>query len=447
MVADGDNGQSQTSTAGDVSAAVPITVLTPALVATGASASQNSAILGSTISVSWTVQNEGSAVPSGTTWFDGVYISSATTLDSSATFVTDFYEGSNAPLASGGVYSDTENITLPATATGPRYLLFVPNDGGYLSEDTTANTVFALPITLSAPDLAVTQATAPAAAVAGATIPISWTVQNQGTVEAPAQWSDAVFLSPDDVFDSNAKLISYFQAPPPPLAAGAGYTESENIVLPLTYTGPEYLLFIADADGGQPESNSANNVYALPIDISAAELTVSSVTAPPTAILGQPLTVSWTVENIDAGPADEQWSDGVYYSATNTFNSSAELLTSVPVGSNSPLAAGGSYTQSTQVTLPSGLAAGTYYILVYTDVNGQQPVTDASDETAASGPVAVTGADLIVSSATAPANANFGQTIGVTWTVLNTGAGCRQPELDGRHLFLGLPRVRWAQPL
>ena len=209
-------------------------------------------------------------------------------------------------------------------------------------------------------------ATAPATSVAGGTIPISWTVTNTSAVSAPAQWYDDIYLSPDNVYDSRAELITDFAAPTIPLAAGASYTQSENVTLPLIYSGPEYLLFVVDQNNYQPQTNAANNVEVVPIDVSAADLTVSSVTAPASVDLGQPATVSWTVENTGTGPADESWSDGVYYSKRNTFDSSAVYLTSVPVGGNSPLAAGASYTQSAAVTLPSGLAPGNYYFLVYT---------------------------------------------------------------------------------
>ena len=138
--------------------------------------------------------------------------------------------------------------------------------------------------------------------------------------------------------------------------------------------------------------------------------------------MGQPVSVNWTVTNTGSSSADQTWSDGVYYSTKSTFDNSAVLLTTVPVGDNAPLAAGGSYMQSGQVTLPSGVAAGTYYFLVYTDVFNQQQETDKNDNTAASAAVAVTGADLTVSSVTVPTSAIVGQSFVVNWTVENIGA-------------------------
>jgi hypothetical protein len=110
-------------------------------------------------------------------------------------------------------------------------------------------------------------------------------------------------------------------------------------------------------------------------------------------------------------------------------------LRSIASGNNSPLAAGGSYTQSAQVTLPSGVAAGTYYIFVSTNDIGQQPETNDANNTMVSTGVAVTGADLTVSSVTSPAGADFGQTVTVDWSVLNTGASpATQSWTDGIYI-------------
>ncbi len=199
--------QSETNTANDVSAAAPITVLAPDLTVTAASASESSAILGSTISVSWTVQNDGGDVLSGF-WTDAIYISSSTSLDGSATLVQYFDESGQAPLFNGDSYTETQDIVLPATATGDRYLLFVTDRYNDLSETNSANNVFAVPITLAAPDLTVTDASAPTTGVAGSTVAVSWTVENQGTVEAPHYWYDSIYISSSDVFDSTPASLT-----------------------------------------------------------------------------------------------------------------------------------------------------------------------------------------------------------------------------------------------
>ena len=245
VVADADQGQYEASTANNVSAAIPVTVALPELNVTAATA-PGAAVLGSSIQVSWTVENTGAAVTSGQSWEDAVYVSSSTTLDNTATRITDFWEN-RSPLANGPSYTETENITLPATAVGNRYLLFVADDDNSLTQNGAASNVYAVPIRSRPPrPWRPTAATAPAEAVVGQTIPISWTVTNQGPVAAPAQWSDAVYVSPDDTFDAAAKVIATYHAPAPPLAVGELYAD-ENVVLPLSYAGPRYLIFVANS--------------------------------------------------------------------------------------------------------------------------------------------------------------------------------------------------------
>ncbi len=423
VVANGNDAQAESTTADNVSAAIPIALATPDLEVSSVTAPPT-AVWGSTVSLSWTVQNAGAGAATGA-WYDAVYVSSSPQIDSSAQFLGEFYEAQS--LAAGGQYSDTEGVSLTGVSnpiTGPAYFLVVPNYEGNLNETGAANNFGASDqFALSAPALSIGGATAPVAAVAGASIPVSWTLTNTSSVDAPAQWYDQVFLSPDNVYDSRAQFVAEFAAPTIPLGAGSSYMQQQNITLPFIYSGPEYLIFVADADNSQPQTNAANNVTIVPINVSAANLTVTSVTAPPTMNLGDPVTVSWIVQNAGAGPADEQWYDGVYYSTKSTFDSTAQLLTQVPVGANSPLAAGASYTQSTQVALPSGLAGGVYYILVDADIFDNQPETDKSDNSGASSSVQVTGADLTVASASAPPSATFGQSFAVNWSVLNAGNG------------------------
>ncbi len=216
-------------------------------------------------------------------------------------------------------------------------------------------------------------------------------------------------------------------APTPPLAAGDSYTQSDNITLPLTSTGQQYLLFVADDDNQQPETDETNNVFAVPIYVTATDLTVVSVDAPTDASFGQSVTVSWTVQNNGSGPADLAWTDGIYFSTRDTLDGSAVFLGGVPSGADTPLAAGDSYTHSAQVTLPLGASSadGSFYILVATDYLHQQVETNENNNVAASQAVNVTLPplpDLVVDSTAVPASGYSGQTVAVSWTDLNNGA-------------------------
>ena len=438
VVANGNSGQSVTNTTDNVSAAIPLTITPPpeADLQVISVMVPAAAIDGSSISVSWTVKNTGNAAASGS-WEDAVYVSANSTLDDTAQFLGYFIE--NQTLAAGtGQYTDTETVpltNLTSTITGPAYILVQADDQESLTESNYNNNAGpSNSIQLSAPSLTVTAPQAPATGVIGSTIPISWTVTNTSSVDAQVSWYDAVYISPDNVFDGNAHYIGSFAAPNI-LAAGKNYTQNENIILPTTDTGPEFLLIVADQNNAQPQTGT-DNVSAATIDVSGADLTVTAVNGPTSSVsLGQSTNVSWTVTNGGSGPADEDWSDNVYISSKNTLDSSATFLTSVDVGTNSPLAAGASYTQSSPVTIPAGLTAGSYFILVDANANDGQLETNLNNNVTASAAFTIAGADLTVPTASAPANANFGQSVTVSWTVQNTGNGiASQSWTDGIYL-------------
>ena len=89
------------------------------------------------------------------------------------------------------------------------YTLYVviDEDGGQ-PELTTSNDTYTQAMTIALPDPAVTTVTAPASVTPGQSIPISWTVQNDGTVSTEFDWTDKVYLSPDQTLDSKATLLA-----------------------------------------------------------------------------------------------------------------------------------------------------------------------------------------------------------------------------------------------
>ena len=77
-----------------------------------------------------------------------------------------------------------------------------------------------------------TNITVPSNVISGTTIPITYTVTNQGTrATRTASWTDRIFLSQDpslDMYDTVLGQSGYGQV----LAAGASYTETVNVRIP-----------------------------------------------------------------------------------------------------------------------------------------------------------------------------------------------------------------------
>src|SRR5262249_25852266 len=125
-------------------------------------------------------------------------------------------------LASGASYTiaDRQVFIPPNAGIGPKFLLFVADDQNRQPEsDEVGNNVMAVPITLSAPDLVVTDVSAPSAAVVNQSVAVQWTVANRGAVAAinfsfdgdsGVAWYDSVYISTSSTFDATARNLGYF---------------------------------------------------------------------------------------------------------------------------------------------------------------------------------------------------------------------------------------------
>ncbi|AFY47683.1 CARDB domain-containing protein,putative collagen-binding protein,Calx-beta domain-containing protein,subtilase family protease [Nostoc sp. PCC 7524] len=396
-----------------------IDIAAPDLIVSAATAPP-SGVVGEIISVSWTVRNQGT-VTASRDWQDRIYISDDETLDGSDTFITSQSITSQTPLAADASYSITQDITLPNTTLGNRYLLFVADGNNAQGETDETNNVQAVAIELSAPDLVVSTATAPASGVVGEIISVSWTVRNQGAVTAFRDWQDRIYISDDETFDgSDTFIVSQSITSQTPLAADGSYNITRTITLPNTTLGNRYLLFVADGNNAQSETDETNNVRAVAIELGAPDLVVTAATAPASGVVGEIISVSWTVTNQGTVTASRDWQDRIYISDDETFDGSDIFITSRSITSQTPLAADASYSITQDITLPN-TTLGNRYLLFVADGNNAQGETDETNNVQAVA-IELSAPDLVVSTATAPASGVVGEIISVSWTVRNQGA-------------------------
>ena len=426
FVADGTHHQGETSETNNA-AARAIAIAAPDLTAGGVTAPAT-AVLGEAVSISWTVTAQGQAASAN--WYDYIYISSDNVWDAGDTQLLAFWSGDRTPLAAGQSYTETRQIVLPSSGHGDRWLFAVADGSRSQGEANEANNASAgFKITLSAPDLQVTRVTVPAGLVSSQEFDVSWAVSNLGNSPALTPWSDAVYLSSNATFEpgTDTLLQSFSAEGRVPLPAQGSYSAIRTVRLPSVAAANYYIIVVADSSGSQGESNEGNNVMSsTAVTVTAPDLEVVSVTAPATAAPGQTVTLSWTVRNAGTTvAAPGLWSDAVYLSSDATFNPAADLLAgSFTVFEFSPLAPGGEYTATRQVTIPGGAAIGTWRWIVVADHGNGQGETDETDNFAVSQTsLTLQVPDLTVASAAAPAQASVQQTITVSWTVNNIGAG------------------------
>ncbi len=433
-------------------AAVPL----PDLVVTSITPPANGVFSGNTVPVSFVVKNQGFAPTSAPVWQDWVILSQDPNLAQTyqgqlnaagpggdqALNSQPVILGFNNPsyLGVGQSYQQNVNIPLPIGAQGAWYVYVVPDGTGAQhpfampeasrTDKLAISSAFSITLT-PPPDLAVTAVQAPAQDFSGQPMTLNWTVSNIGTGSTVANtWTDAVYMSPDATLDSSATLLGTF-AHQGALASGGTYTNSQQVNLPVGVSGSFYFLVKTDLNGqvfenGATANNVASTSTAETVNFTPPpDLEVSSISSPATALAGHGLTFSYTVKNGGAGATPNYtWNDALYLSPTATFQAG----TAISLGQQNhqgSLAAGASYTNTVTTTLPNGLN-GAYYLFVDTDsANAVFELSNAAKLSGPSGAIQVSQApaDLVVSTASAPATALPGSAILVNWTVANQSTG------------------------
>jgi subtilase family serine protease len=173
------------------------------------------------------------------------------------------------------------------------------------------------------------------------------------------------------------------------------------------------------ASGHYEVNTPASASVTITSDDRPPDLIVASVTAPPAAAPGATITVTDTTLNQATVPSPELQT-GFYLSSNSVLDAQDVLLGNRAV---SNLAPGASESQSTGLQLPVTTAVGTYYVIAKADWNDAVVETLETNNARASGPIAVTGPDLMLTALAAPATGAPGGVVTVSDTTKNSGGG------------------------
>ena len=262
----------------------------PDLVVSGASVgtitvAQNGAY---SFPVTFTVTNIG-GTPALPSFYGLTYLSADGILDNADQNLSGYATRSTA-LAAAASYTVTQTYTTTtATAPGP-YTLFVKADGrgttfgagtntdnGYLAEGSESNNTQAVPLTLPIkPDLAISNlsvGTIVKNANGSYSIPVTYTVTNNGGAAATATWYDLTYLSSDGTLDSGDQNLAGYYTRNTALAAGASYIATQTFITTTATSAGSYTLIVktdgrgsaigvgSNTDSGYvAEGNESNNV-------------------------------------------------------------------------------------------------------------------------------------------------------------------------------------------
>lgn len=372
---------------------------------------------GSTVGLSWQIQNLGTGGTTVSSWIERVYLSPDSLL-SELTPLGNF--PSLSYLLGGESYGRSATVTLPRGISGNYYLVVLVDAANGQPETNEANnrgrSLAPTVVTLQDfADLRVTNVGAGDFAIAGDSVSVVWTVKNVGTraTEVP-NWLDRIFISEDStltyVYGSHSDNVVFVAAEhlgDTPhnglLAPQAQYTASARFKVPYPLTSGPYYVAVA-TDWGYSDDRAAvpitwiacafeGNVYEYNEELANWRSDATNISLPPTPDLhvtlvqppaqvtaGELANVTWTVDNAGGGnPFEFSWFDRVYISASPQFNlKSATALGDFIRLSGSPANASAHtegaelqtgpfpYTKTVAVRIPNG-TQGQNYFHVFTD--------------------------------------------------------------------------------
>ncbi|NEQ69480.1 MAG: hypothetical protein F6K21_29110, partial [Symploca sp. SIO2D2] len=390
------------------------------------------------LTVTWTVENQGTGQGEVDTWTDRVYLSRDGVLGNDI-LIGEFVRTGFVPV--GASYTATEIIQL-AAATEGRFTLFVVTDA---SDEVFEHTDIA--DNVGSPDHPVDVSRIPYADLIvetvdvvaadpllgfqnGAPVQISWIVTNDtangiGATDV-SSWNDRIFISTSPEGTSRRAIgsLTHLGA----LGSGESYTASTEVILPIDLVGGEYYIFVETGgpfefiytDNNSGRADAINLNFVAP---PAGDLEVESVSGPTESLDSDQIEVTWTVRNVDSeGDAvTGTWLDSVYL-VENDDISTAVLVASFRQALE--LDAGLSYTRTELVRLPTHLV-GSYQLLVRTDRLGEVVEDDETNNDGLSSESLTISLrprpNLQVTTLDIPVEVTSGGVIDVEFTVTNNG--------------------------
>ncbi|HYE87261.1 MAG TPA: CARDB domain-containing protein, partial [Vicinamibacterales bacterium] len=215
-------------------------------------------------------------------------------------------------------------------------------------------------------------------------IPTTYTITNQGTVNAPASWYDMLFLSSTGMLDSSSLPLDGVYRRHSSLAPGESYTITTNFIAASSVTHGNYTLhFKTDAnspsynggshtDGGSlREANETNNQRSMAVTLARPDLTIADVTLG--TIIARAdgrysIPITYTVTNAGTVAAMPSWYDMGFLSSNGQLDDASVRLDG-EYRRQSSLAPGESYTITTNFIAASNVTPGNYTLHFKTDAN------------------------------------------------------------------------------
>jgi subtilase family serine protease len=284
------------------------------------------------------------------------------------------------------------------------------------------------------PDAVISSFTAPSSAAAGSSVTVSVTTKNQGTGTA-SESTTRFYISTNSVWDAVDMRLPEIQAVPS-LAPGIAATASIPIVVPSTLgTGVHYLIAKADAEDVLFENQEGNNTSARTVTV-GPDLLISTLTVPTVAAPGATITADFAVRNQGASPAAASLLR-FFWSANSALDAADTPLAQMDLA---PIDGAGTASGKATLTIPTGAATGTHYIIA--DADASKAVLESSEANNSAARAVRVGGDLVIAAFDAPAVGGLGVEFTIGDTTKNTGASAISASVT--HFYLSADAVLTA---
>ncbi|MCA9138444.1 MAG: hypothetical protein KDB00_16850, partial [Planctomycetales bacterium] len=395
--------------------------------------SANSGVIDETDFVmTWDVTNVGQ-VSLASQWIDRVYLSADDRIDSADLMLAEQIVDVNTVLAVGETLHQSVSFSVPLDlqySEGNYRLIVRVDDLGQVSESSRANNVDSASIVSMVlpplPDLVVGEISMPTNAYSGQSIPVSWTLRNDGAAPISGAWTDKLFVSNDDQIGADQFLGDF--AYTGVIAPGETVIRSQSVSLGFDEVGSRWFVVHSETQPGSNELfHQSNNttLSAESIELSAppqANLRVTDVIYGSELASGKTAVIEWVVTNNGIASTDAQvWYDAVYLNSTPTLTNAIYLGN---VENKSYLEPSESYVASLTVEIPINTVGTHYFIVRADDANHVLEFGNEQDNSFAGGASELIPSptpDLELSKLLSVDQAFSGQPLQVEYQVTNVG--------------------------
>ncbi len=288
---------------------------------------------GNPVRIEYEITNIGQVPTTREVWRDYLFLSEDAVLDIGDE-VIGIREHAGL-LAANESYNVNTTVAIPNGVSGDYYLLIsTDHERKVVNEEIVNNNTanVALEVTLlPSPDFQVLSLKTPSdTLVAGQRIQLPYEVENTGTGSTDGgRWYDCIYLSTTRVVTNQSIRLSNL-AVNDVVKPEANYSKNPEVDIPPYAQGSYYLVLQVDCNNSIYEHEGEdNNVQFVPIEIQPAsptDIVVSDLAMPEEAILGEDISVGYTISNVGANPAIGVNADAWLFSADDSFEGTEDQV-------------------------------------------------------------------------------------------------------------------------